>query len=117
MIQLSPNAIQEINRLRHLQASPPTFFRLGVASGTCAPWAYTFGFAQSALPTDTVLPCDTFQIVIDKQHLPYLNSAQVDFSEDLMGGAFRVDNPQAIETCQCGNAFSAKNQEDFAELP
>jgi iron-sulfur cluster assembly protein len=117
MIHLSPSAIQEINRLRNLQPSPPLFFRLGVTSGTCAPLAYTFGFTQSTLPTDEILPCDTFRVVIDKAHLPYLDQAQVDFSEDLMGGAFRVDNPQALETCQCGNAFAAKPQESFDELP
>ncbi|MBD0303495.1 MAG: iron-sulfur cluster assembly accessory protein, partial [Tolypothrix sp. T3-bin4] len=46
------------------------------------------------------------QIVIDTNSYNQINGLTIDYSEDLMGGAFRFQNPQAVATCGCGNSFS-----------
>ena len=41
----------------------------------------------------------------------YLEGATVDYVDSLMGGGFRIENPNAVSTCSCGQSFSAADQE------
>jgi iron-sulfur cluster insertion protein len=49
---------------------------------------------------------DGIGVVIDEVSLDLLNGAEIDFVEDLMGAAFRINNPNAASSCGCGNSFS-----------
>jgi iron-sulfur cluster assembly protein len=105
MIHLSSAAIQEIERLK---AKQPTgvLFRLQIKSGGCADLFYDLAFDTKLQSQDQVLELHDIHVVIDSQSLNYINGLSIDYSEDLMGGAFRFHNPQAISTCSCGNSFS-----------
>ena len=106
MIQLTPAALREIDRLRSRQHDQATYLRLGLCLGACAPWSYTLEFQTQPAAADQQLQFGHICLIIAPDHLPYLADVQIDYSEDLMGGAFRFDNPQAKETCQCGQAFA-----------
>jgi len=43
---------------------------------------------------------------VDEASLAYLQGARIDFVDDLMGQAFRVENPNASSSCGCGVSFS-----------
>jgi iron-sulfur cluster assembly accessory protein len=45
-------------------------------------------------------------VVVDRQSDSYFKNLKLDYSEDLMGGGFRFQNPNAIETCGCGLSFA-----------
>jgi len=45
-------------------------------------------------------------VVIDAVSLPFLASATIDFSEELIGARFVIDNPNASSSCGCGVSFS-----------
>lgn len=106
MIELSPSAISEIQRLRTRYASPESFFRLQVAPGGCAGLAYITKFDTETAPNDLLFNCNGIQVAIDPQTANYLNELTIDFSEDLMGGSFRFHNPIAKKSCDCGGSFS-----------
>lgn len=106
MIQISSIATKEIMRLRSQQSHPDAFFRLGIHSGGCCQWVYTMGFEEKLQSDDTVYPCNEVQVVIDSKSLVYLEGLHIDYSEDLMGGGFRFNNPQATQSCSCGHSFS-----------
>ncbi len=110
MIKISPIAVKEILRLRSQHSHSNAFFRLGVKLGGCCQWSYTMTFAETLQSDDTVYPCSDVQVVIDSQSLTYLEGLQIDYSEDLMGGGFRFDNPQATQSCGCGHSFWIKAQ-------
>ena len=55
---------------------------------------------------DTLLQQGDLKLVVDSMSFPYLAGAKVDYSEDLNGSRFYVDNPNASSTCGCGNSFS-----------
>jgi len=38
----------------------------------------------------------------------YLNGAQIDYKEDLMGSSFSINNPNAETSCGCGSSFNPK---------
>jgi iron-sulfur cluster assembly protein len=60
-------------------------------------------------PAETIVyAVASLTIGIDQQFSKFLDSLQIDFAQDLMGGGFRFNNPQALQVCGCGNAFTAR---------
>lgn len=121
MIQLTAAAIQEIIRLRDRQNLTAASFRLDIRPSSCAQWAYQMSFEPSVSPeagllagsetSSTTGPDDIYdfgdvRVLVSQTNRAYLENLKIDFSEDLMGGAFRFDNPQATESCRCGYAFA-----------
>lgn len=106
MIRLSPSAIAEINRIRSKHPNPDTCFRLGVKSGGCADLYYTMELDEAIDGADQIVDCEGIRVAIDSESWPYLNGLTIDYTEDLMGGGFRFNNPNATSNCGCGNSFS-----------
>ncbi|WP_198805545.1 HesB/IscA family protein [Leptolyngbya sp. BL0902] len=105
MIHLRPAAAQEIQRL--LQSSSHHHgLRIHLQPSDCAEWSYDLSPAQGVNPDDTTFQVGALQIVMAESMRPLLNDLTIDYAEDLMGGGFRFINPQARQTCGCGNAFS-----------
>ena len=106
MIQLSKAAVNEVLRLKRKCHQPDSLFRLGIQASGCSGMSYTMGFDETINPDDQLYHCDGIQIIVDRQSLAYLEGLRLDYSEDLMGGGFRFHNPNATETCGCGNSFA-----------
>jgi iron-sulfur cluster assembly protein len=113
MISLSPTAIAEVQRLKgkHQRTSTGAL-RISVQQQGCAGLSYHLDFAESVHADDRHFECGNgdgkVQILVSEQNLPYLNNLTLDYSEDLMGGSFRFDNPNAKQTCSCGHSFSTE---------
>ena len=110
MIHLSQAAIAEVKRLQRRNFdgdSSGAILRLGVESGGCSDFYYTLEFVASLGASDRLWRCEDLQIAVDAHSLQYLDGVTLDYSEDLMGGGFRFDNPNAEQHCGCGNSFRA----------
>ncbi len=118
MIEISKTAIAEIKRMQTVRAQTERKFRVGFASGGCKDFYYTIDLVDSTLATkganednDRVYQVDGVSVSIDLSHLAYLDQLKLDYSEDLMGGGFRFQNPLATSVCGCGNSFSMLSAE------
>ena len=80
--------------------------RVFVTGGGCNGFSYGFTVDNEVSPDDTLLQQDGINLVVDSMSFPYLVGAKVDYSEDLNGSRFYIDNPNASSTCGCGNSFS-----------
>ncbi len=80
--------------------------RVSVEGGGCSGLQYKFDLVPAPEPDDMVLERSGAKVVIDKVSLPYLAGSEIDFVSDLMGAAFRINNPQATQSCGCGTSFS-----------
>jgi iron-sulfur cluster assembly accessory protein len=80
--------------------------RVGVEGGGCSGFQYSFTVAPVPGADDLVIERDGATVVIDGVSLGYLAGARIDFVDDLMGQAFRIDNPNATASCGCGTSFS-----------
>lgn len=106
MINLTKAAVQEIVRLKSKHDNPDSLFRLKVKPGGCCSLCYIMEFDEEISPEDLIYDRDTVKVIVDAQHLSYINGLTLDYSEDLMGGGFRFNNPNAKVGCGCGNSFS-----------
>lgn len=106
MLQLSQAAIQEVLRLKQKCHNPNAIFRLGVQPSGCSGMSYTLEFDAEIGPEDKLYDCRGIQVAIARSNLVFLEGLSLDYSEDLMGGGFRFHNPNATQSCGCGNSFS-----------
>ncbi len=123
MIQLTSAAIQELQRLTKYQHRLADLrIRLALEPVCCADWSYvlqpeTVTSDQSEEETLQITQ-NGFTIVVSQSDIPLLNGLTIDYSEDLVGGAFRYQNPNAAYTCDCGNSFSTTLPEtDSSKVP
>ncbi|SFI69630.1 HesB/IscA family protein [Celeribacter neptunius] len=79
--------------------------RVAVEGGGCSGFQYDITLDQVA-DDDVVLKGDGGTVVIDPVSLPFLENATIDFTEELIGARFVIDNPNATSACGCGVSFS-----------
>nr|WDA98880.1 Iron-sulfur cluster assembly accessory protein [Sciadococcus taiwanensis] len=100
-----------LDQLKHLQSQTKEqlLLRLGVRQGGCSGMSYMMDFEQKENITqkDTVIQYENFTIICDPKSLLYLYGLSLDYNAQLIGGGFKFVNPNAVQTCGCGQSFNA----------
>jgi iron-sulfur cluster insertion protein len=105
-ITVTASAAKRIAFLREQEEVGNANLRIAVSGGGCSGFQYGMSFDDQTNPDDSVFERDGIGVVVDDVSLDLLAGAEVDFVEDLMGAAFRINNPNAASSCGCGNSFS-----------
>lgn len=84
----------------------PARLRVAVEGGGCSGFQYDIRLETAADAEDLVLEKNGAQVLIDPVSLPFLANAEIDFSDELIGARFVVNNPNATASCGCGTSFS-----------
>jgi iron-sulfur cluster assembly accessory protein len=79
--------------------------RVAVEGGGCSGFQYEITLAEPA-EDDLVLESDGEKVVVDSISLPFLANATIDFTEELIGARFVIENPNATSSCGCGTSFA-----------
>ncbi|GGO52578.1 Iron-sulfur cluster assembly accessory protein [Roseovarius pacificus] len=79
--------------------------RIAVEGGGCSGFQYDIRLDTPA-EDDLVLEGQGEKVVVDSVSLPFLSGATIDFTEELIGARFTIDNPNASSSCGCGTSFS-----------
>ena len=79
--------------------------RIAVEGGGCSGFQYEIKLDDIS-ETDWVSEKDGESVVIDSISLPFLENSIIDFSEELIGAKFTINNPNAKTSCGCGTSFS-----------
>lgn len=106
MITLSPSAKAEIHRWQQRHGSSQSSLHIQILRQGCEGLSYQLGLTPQAPANSQTFDCGSVQVVVDGENLPYLSGLNLDYSEDLMGGSFRFNNPNASQTCSCGHSFA-----------
>jgi iron-sulfur cluster assembly protein len=88
---------------------PDYGLRVFVSGGGCSGMQYGMALEAEARPYDHVIEQDGIQIFIDPTSMMYLNQATIDYEDSLMGGGFKIDNPNAVSACGCGSSFKTES--------
>lgn len=106
-ITFTEGAKSELKRLiETLNIGEEQGLRIGVKGGGCAGLSYLLAF-DSKEDDDNVYMVDGVKVLMKKASLMYLVGMQVDWEEGLNNKGFTFSNPNAAETCGCGESFSA----------
>ena len=74
--------------------------RIAVEGGGCSGFQYDIRLDTPA-EDDLVLEGQGEKVVVDSVSLPFLSGATIDFTEELIGARFTIDNPNASSSCGC----------------
>ena len=98
---------QAAKRIREITGNDATAaLRVAVNGGGCSGFQYEFGVARERTSDDVAVQQEGATVLIDTVSLIYLAGSTLDFEDNLMGQAFKVQNPQAKTSCGCGVSFS-----------
>ena len=101
--KVTPRAFE---RLAEIGASDQgKALRVAVEGGGCSGFQYEIDLDEPR-EDDLVLEGAGQKVVVDSISLPFLTNAVIDFSEELIGARFVIDNPNATSACGCGTSFS-----------
>lgn len=79
--------------------------RVAVEGGGCSGFQYDIKLDDPAAD-DLVIQGAGQSVLIDQVSLPFLSNAVIDFTDELIGARFVIENPNASSSCGCGTSFS-----------
>ena len=80
--------------------------RVAVEGGGCSGFQYKFDIVADREDDDLVLDAGGYDVLIDSVSVDYMAGSEIDFSDELIGAAFKINNPNATAACGCGTSFS-----------
>lgn len=107
-LTITPKARQQLdNFLPEGQNWKDTYLYLGVQPGGCSGATYDLQFTQEKQPLQEEVLATDVRVLIDPSMKPLLMDLTIDYNDALVGGGFKIDNPNATTTCGCGKSFGA----------
>ena len=103
-ITLSERAARRIVEI--LRTEDATLVRVSVECGGCSGFQYRFDLVQDTAPDDFLVDRDGARVVVDPVSLGFVQGAEIDFVDDLIGASFKIKNPNVTASCGCGTSFS-----------
>ncbi len=106
VVRVTPCAAEEIKSLLQKPENEGKVFRVYVEEGGCSGMQYSMTFDEKR-PDDFTGEMHGITVLVDPFSATYLRGAEVDFSESLTAGGFKITNPNARQSCGCGKSFTA----------
>ena len=108
-ITLTEAAAARVQRLLEERNLPGHALRVFVSGGGCSGLQYGMALEGQPRDTDSRYALGGVQVVIDPMSLEYLHGVTIDYIDDVMGGGFKIDNPNAVASCGCGHSFRTES--------
>jgi len=106
MITITESAKEKIIDMLAEQDNPKTSLRTFVQGGGCSGFSYGFTFDEEQNEDDFEVGVGNFKVLVDAMSMQYLQGAEIDYKQELMGSSFTINNPNAQTSCGCGSSFS-----------
>lgn len=112
-LTVTPAAADVIRTLLQQRQIPNHALRVFVSGGGCSGLQYGMAFEAEPRDFDTVVDAgDGVRLIVDPTSMMYLRGSNIDYVDSLMGGGFRIDNPNAVSSCGCGHSFKTAQGEE-----
>lgn len=115
ILTVTPAALTVIHNLLEQRNIPGYALRVFVSGGGCSGLQYGMAFEQAPREFDSLVEYEDVKLVVDPTSLMYLQGATIDYVDSLMGGGFRIDNPNAVSSCGCGSSFRTRDEGEASE--
>jgi iron-sulfur cluster assembly protein len=108
MLEVTPEAARQIHALLSEDGQAETHgLRMKVVGGGCSGLQYQLSFDDTVRDIDTEIEVEGVRIIIDEKSALYLVGSRLDFVDTLQESGFKIENPNASNTCGCGQSFAA----------
>ena len=117
LIEITENAAATVQSLLEQKNVPDYGLRIFVSGGGCSGMQYGMALDAEAGENDHVIVRNDIKIFVDPISMMYLGGSVVDYEDNLMGGGFKIDNPNAVSSCGCGHSFKTSASTGDAAAP
>ena len=108
LIKILPGAANKLTSLLTKQGRAENgALRIAVVGGGCSGLQYKMDLVDGPANRDIMVLSSDVRVVIDPKSALFVSGSELDFSDDLQQGGFKVKNPNAVVTCSCGESFAA----------
>lgn len=107
LVTLTDEAVTRLRAVLASQNAPSGALRVYITPGGCSGFSYGMALEAEPAEDDTVIQQDDVRVVVDAFSREHLEGSQIDFVDSLMGGGFTVVNPNASQSCACGQSFDS----------
>lgn len=104
-ITLTEGAAKKVQALLEADGTPDLLLRISVAPGGCSGLRYQLALDDNQSDDDVVAEQFGTKVITDKMSFPYLMGATIDFVDTISQQGFTIDNPNATNSCACGDSF------------
>ncbi|HET7171553.1 MAG TPA: iron-sulfur cluster insertion protein ErpA [Gaiellales bacterium] len=110
MVTITERAAAKVKQLLEAECDPGlTALRVAVEGGGCSGFQYALGFDAGPEEGDALVELHGVRIVVDPYSLPYVDGADLDYVDGLVGAGFQISNPNVEAACGCGTSFQARS--------
>ena len=106
-ITVTKQAVKRLKAVMKSEEKDNQYLRMSVESGGCSGMSYKMDFSSEKKEFDKIFETNGLSVICDLKSWLYLKDIEVDYSEDLLNGGFKINNPNAERSCGCGTSFSA----------
>lgn len=118
MITITPTAAEKLSSVMDQKGLAETHgLRVFVKGGGCGGMQYGMTFDEANREGDEVYEQHGMKIMVDPTSLFYIDGSNIDYIDNLMGGGFHIDNPQAVSSCGCGSSFRTTETHTGEQAP
>jgi iron-sulfur cluster assembly protein len=111
-VELTPTAVEKLREVMSSKGLAEAGLRVFVSGGGCSGLQYGMAFETgSGEEDDHVFTSAGVIVFVDPVSIGYLQGARIDFEDSLMGGGFKIENPNAVSSCGCGHSFKTSSQQ------
>ena len=107
LIKVTGSAAEKVSSLLTKQGRPQGVLRVAVVGGGCSGLQYKMDLQDAPASRDILVESSGIKVVVDPKSALYVTGSELDFTDALQGGGFKVTNPNAATSCSCGESFSA----------
>ena len=109
ILTMTDEAKNQLRSVLERQNKPNGALRVYVSPGGCSGFSYGMSLEDEKAEDDHTFDYEGVKLVVDPFSFQYLEGAQVDYVNALMGGGFTVQNPNAVKNCSCGQSFDTSS--------
>jgi iron-sulfur cluster assembly protein len=106
LVTVTEAAAKKVLELRSREGKAEANLRLFVKSGGCSGFSYGLAFDEKMNEGDRLERHGDVPVVIDQFSQQYVDGAEIDYVDSLMGSGFAINNPNAVSSCACGSSFN-----------
>ena len=106
MITLTDPAAEKVKDLLTQEGDDKLALRVAVRPGGCSGFAYEMFFDSDVADDDVKLDYSGVKVVVDPSSAQMLTGATLDYKDSITDAGFAITNPNAQNTCGCGESFS-----------
>jgi len=106
VVRVTPRAAEKAIELSGRDGFPEPLLRIRILAGGCDGFTYKLSFERDQAPDDHVIEAYGLRVLVDPKSAPIVAGSTLEFSDAMLGGGFKVNNPQAVHECACGESFS-----------